>query len=296
MKQKVGFIGLGTMGKPMAFNIQKADYPLGVYNRSPDKMAPFQEQGITTYESARDLARESEAVIIMVTDPEALLAVLQGEQGVLAGLKQGTAVINMSTVSAEATLAAARLVTEGGGKYIDAPVSGTKKPAEDGTLVILAGGRQEEVEAVKPLLLSMGKAVVHCGEIGMGTHMKLTINLLLGDMMQCLAETLVFGAKLGLSSEKIFETINAGPLAAPFYNIKGQAIRTNEFSKKFSIDLIHKDLTLILEAAGKAGVMLPATAAAREVASGARGMGLGDEDMAAIVKVLEKTAGVEIRD
>lgn len=294
MKPKVGFIGLGTMGGPMALNIHGAGFPLGVYNRSQERAEPFEGKGIPVFVSPRQLARESETVIVMVTGPSDLLAVLQGEEGVLAGLAAGRTVINMSTVSPETTREAARLVAAAGGDFIDAPVSGTKKPAEEGTLVILAGGGRELVDRHRDLLLAMGKKVVYCGEAGMGTTMKLTINLLLGGMMQCLAEALVFGRKLGLDAEPFLEIVEAGPLAAPFYQLKGQMIRTGRFEKQFSVDLLHKDLTLILETAGRAGVMLPGTAAARETASGAKGMGLGAEDMAAVVRALARLADVEI--
>lgn len=294
MKPKVGCIGLGTMGGPMALNIAKAGFPLGVYNRSPEKTEPFRENNISVLGSPRELARESEVVVIVVTGPADLLEVLRGEEGVLAGLAPGRTVINMSTVSPEATGEAAALVTAAGATFIDAPVSGTKKPAEEGTLVVLASGERELVARHRELLLAVGKKVIYCGPVGMGTRMKLTINLFLGGMMQCLAEALVFGGKLGLGAGAIFETLDSGPLASPFYKLKGRMIETGRLEKQFSIDLLHKDLSLILEAAGRAGVMLPGTAAAREVASGARGMGLGEEDMAAVVKVLARIADVEI--
>jgi 3-hydroxyisobutyrate dehydrogenase-like beta-hydroxyacid dehydrogenase len=294
VNQKVGFIGLGTMGKPMALNVHGAGFALGVYNRSPEKTELFKKKSIPVFASPRELTQESEAVIIMVTGPADLLGVLQGEEGVLAGLTAGQTIINMSTVSPVAADEAAAMVAAAGGTFIDAPVSGTKKPAEDCTLVILAGGDRELLERYQSLLLTMGKKVVYCGEAGMGTRMKLTINLFLGGMMQCLAEALVLGGKLGLASETIFEALEDGPLAAPFYRLKGQMIRAGSFDKQFSVDLLHKDLSIILEAAGSAGVMLPGTAAVRETTSGAKGMGLGGEDMAAVIKVLAKSAGLEI--
>lgn len=294
MKPNVGFIGLGTMGKPMALSVHRAGVPLGVYNRSPEKARPFRDREIPVFATPRELAKKSEAVIIMVTGPADLIAVLQGEDGVAAGLAPGRTVINMATVSPGAVAEAAALVEGANGGFIDAPVSGTKKPAEEGTLLVLASGDWSLVDRHRELLLAMGSKMIYCGQTGMGTRMKLTINVLLGGMMQCLAEALVLGRKLGLSAETIFESIEASPLASPLYRIKGQAIQTGCFEKQFSVDLLHKDLTLILQAAGKAGVMLPATAAVRETASGARGMGLGGEDMAALFKALAMTAGLEL--
>lgn len=296
MDKPVGFIGLGTMGAPMAWNIHNAGYSLSVYNRSREKTEPFSDKGIPVYDSARDLAAHSEIVILMVTGPDAVKDVLLQEDGVLNGMEPGTIVINMSTISNEATLGAADLVESHDGRFLDVPVSGTKKPAQDGTLVILAGGEESLVQEMTPLLNTMGREVIYCGETGQATYMKLMINLLLGSMMQGLAESLTFGMKAGLAIDDMLHTIEAGGLSAPFFSAKGAAIRSDDFVKNFPVDLMLKDLNLVLDAGGKKGVALPQTASTREMFTAADAMGYGNEDMAAVIKVLEKITGIEVRD
>jgi len=296
MDKKVGFIGLGTMGAPMARNIKKAGYDLRVYNRSVEKTKPFHDENIPVHQTAKELAADSEIIILMVTGPTAVKDLLLQEDGVLNGMEPGTIVINMSTISNEATLGAADLVESHDGLFLDVPVSGTKKPAEDGTLVILAGGEESLVQEMTPLLNTMGKEVIYCGKTGQATNMKLMINLLLGSMMQGFAEALTFGKKVGLNIDNMLKTIESGGLHAPFYSAKGAAIRSDNFTKNFPVDLMLKDLNLVLDAGGKNGVALPQSASTREMFTAADAMGYGDEDMAAVIKVLEKITGIEVRD
>lgn len=296
MDRTIGFIGLGTMGGPMALNIHEAGYALGVYNRSKEKTTPFREQDIPVYDSPAAVAAASDVVIIMVTGPDDVLEVLQQDQGVLEGLQPGSVVINMSTVSPEATAEAARLVEDAGGEFLDVPVSGTKRPAKDGKLVILAAGSRETILELTPVLNTMGKAVIYCGDTGQATRAKLMINLLLGSMMQGLAEALTFGKKVGLDLETMVETIGNGGLSSPFYTAKGKAIRKGDFEKNFPVNLMLKDLVLALDTARESGVALPQTAINREMFTAANAKGLGDEDMAAVIKILEEIAGVTVRN
>ena len=296
MDKNIGFIGLGTMGAPMAWNIYKTGYNLSVYNRSAEKTVRFSEAGIPVYDSPSTLAEHSEIIIIMVTDSEALKDVLLKDDGVINGLRPGATVINMSTVSISSTLGAAELVENADGQFLDVPVSGTKKPAEDGTLVILAGGGKSLITEMSSVLNAMGKQIIHCGVVGEATKMKLAINLLLGSMMQGFAEFLNFGTKQGLEINRMIETLEAGGLHAPFYAAKGALIESGNFEKNFPVNLMLKDLNLVMDASGDAGLPLPQTAATREMFSAARGAGFGDEDMAAVTKVLEKLTGREVQD
>ena len=293
MDKRVGFIGLGTMGKPMAMNIKKAGYSLHVYNRSKEKTKPFQELDIPVHDSPKELAENSEVIIVMVTGPEAVKKVVLAENGIVEGLQPGTIVINMSTVAHDTTTGAADIIESADGKFLDVPVSGTKKPAEDGTLVILAGGKEDLVQEVTPLLNSMGKQIIYCGDVGQATNMKLMINLLLGSMMQGFSEALTFGKKAGLDFDTIMDTIDAGGLSSLFFNAKGNLIKEGDYTKNFAAELLHKDLSLVLEEAGNYGVPLPQTAAAREVLNSAKAFGFGDEDMAAVYKTMTKLAGLD---
>lgn len=286
--ERIGFIGLGAMGTPMAWNIHRGGYELAVWNRTASRASPFRDRGVEVADSPEALARHSDVVVVMVTGPRELLAVLEGESGALEGLGEGMTLINMSTVSREATERAAELVRATGARFVDAPVSGTVKPAENAQLVILAGGKDEDIDAVEPLLLTMGRQVVRCGRIGQGTHMKLVINLMLGGMMSLLAEGMAMGEAFGLNAERILEALDNGALAAPMFQAKGAAIRQGHYDKQFPVDLVFKDLNLVLEAAGRAEQPLHATAAVRELFSAAKAAGLGDEDLAAVYKVVRR--------
>ncbi len=211
--QNVGFIGLGTMGTPMAWNVHRAGYELGVYNRSAHRTQPFQQEHITVFQTPAGLAEWADIIIIMVFGPDALMAVLSEGEGLTRAKIAGKTVINMSTVSREATLAADDIVSECGAFFLDAPVAGSKKPAEDGSLTILAGGSAELLESVRPLLACMGKAIILCGGTGAGTDMKLFINLLLGTLMQSFAEALTLGTSFGLHCEDMLETVRSSAVA-----------------------------------------------------------------------------------
>lgn len=293
----VGFVGLGAMGAPMARNVADAGYPLVVWNRTRETADAFAEDVPADVASTpRELAERADVVITMVTDGDAVLEVLEGSDGVLAGLDDGDVVVEMSTVGPESTEMAAELVRAAGGRFVDSPVSGTVGPAESGTLTILAAGDDDDLDAVRPILEAMGEPIIECGDVGAGTDMKLFVNLLLGDAMQAFAEAMVFGKARGLDIDDMLDVVGSGGLDAPLFQAKGEMIRRGEFDPQFPVDLLFKDMSLALDAAGDSAVPMPATAAAREAVNGARAGGHGDEDMAAVVKFLEDATGVEVRD
>ncbi len=292
---KVGFIGLGAMGTPMAWNVRRHGYPLGVYNRSPGPLEPFRNAGVEVCDSPRSVAGRADIVIIMVTGPEALQAIMEGPDGVAAGITAGKVVVNMSTVSPEATLAAQTAVEAKGAAFVDAPVSGSVQPAEEGSLVILAGGDPKVIQRITPLLKAMGKAVVACGAVGQGTRMKLVLNLLLGTLMEGLAETMMLARGFGLDQAKLLEALGAGPLAAPIFQPKAKAILEGSYAGQFPVALMFKDLNLVLDAAGRSRIPLPQAAATRECFASAMARGLGEEDIAAVIKVLESLTSKTVR-
>ncbi|MCU4718713.1 NAD(P)-dependent oxidoreductase [Halapricum hydrolyticum] len=292
--QTIGFIGLGAMGAPMAWNLDEAGYDLLVYNRSDGPTEPFAEAGIDVADSPRDVGQRSDVVVTIVTDDEALAAVMDGETGLLAGLGSGTTVIQMSTVTPEATEAAAQTVRAQNARFVDAPVSGTVGPAEEGTLTVLAGGDDAVVDNVEEILAAMGEPIVRCGDAGDGARMKLFVNLLLGDMMGAYAEALTFGAAQGLDLDAMQQVVEAGAVDSPLFEIKGDLIAERDFEPRFPVDLQFKDLRYANEVGNEIGVQLPQTAAARESFSAASAMGHGDEDMTAVLKYLESIAGVTV--
>lgn len=283
---KVGFVGLGAMGAPMAWNLHAAGYDLGVYNRTTARMDPFADAGVDTFDSPHALASASDVVVTMVTGPDALQDVVLGDEGVIHGVVTGDTVVNTSTVSRTATTDVADRVRDAGGRFVDAPVLGTVAPAEEGELLVLAGAPETVLNDVRPVLEVFGD-VRPVGDVGDGTSMKLTANLLLGVMMEGFSEALVFADGQDLALDDVLDVIQNGVLGAPLFDYKGPVVRERAFEPQFPLDLLFKDLNLVLDAGGEERVPLPATAATREAASATRALGYGDEDMMALLKHLE---------
>jgi 3-hydroxyisobutyrate dehydrogenase len=291
MKPKVGFMGLGIMGSAMAANILKAEYPLIVYNRSADKAEPLAELGAGVASSPQSLAKKADLIIAMVTGPEALYNLLFGPEGAAAAFNPEKVFINMSSVSPSFTLELGKQLAPTGIRFIDAPVSGTKKPAEEGTLVILAGGREERIKELEPLFLTMGKKVIYCGRVGQGSMMKMFINLLLGLMMEGFAEALNFGRLGGLDLEAMLEVVASGAMNAPMFQIKAPNFRAKNHPPAFPLKHLAKDAKFILDTAYELGAPVPAGQMLLHLYRLGVAQGWGDEDISAIAKVMEHLSG-----
>jgi len=287
MTMKVGFIGLGIMGQPMAKNVVKKGYSLSVFNRTAEKALPLKEAGAVVASSPKEAAKGADVVILMLTGPDAVDQVLDGPQGVLAGLDAGKTVINMSTVPPSYSRQLSERLKSRSIAAIDAPVYGSKKPAEDGALVILAGGSQAKVKEMEPLLLSMGKKVIYCGEAGQGTSMKMVVNLLLSIMATGLAEAVNLGQKCGLATETMMETILSGPTQCPLFEFKKPMLLSDTYGAQFALKNMTKDLRFILQTADEAGAAVPAGHVVFQLYRAAVGRGLSDMDYAAVKKVVE---------
>jgi 3-hydroxyisobutyrate dehydrogenase-like beta-hydroxyacid dehydrogenase len=293
MKEKIGFMGLGIMGAAMASNIVRAGYPLAVYNRTAGRAEGLSKLGANVASSAESLAKASDVVIAMVTGPEALENLLWGPQGAAQALTKEKVFINMSTVSPRYTRELGQRLAGTGATFIDAPVSGSKKPAEDATLLILAGGSREKIEGLAPLFKTMGKGVVYCGEAGQGSMMKMTNNLLLGVMLEGLSEALNFGKRGGLSMEEMLEVFLGGPLNSPIYQMKVDMLRTNTYPPNFPLKHMTKDLKFLVDTAYETGAPVPVGQMMLHLYRLGVGQGWGDMDVAAIAKVLEHLSGTE---
>jgi 3-hydroxyisobutyrate dehydrogenase len=287
MTMRVAFVGLGIMGQPMAKNIVKKRYPLSVYNRTAEKAFPLKEAGAEVAATPKEAAKGADVVILMLTGPEAVDQVLDGPQGVLAGLNAGKTVINMSTVPPSYSRHLYETLKTRSIAAIDAPVSGSRKPAEEGALVILAGGPQAKVKQVEPLLLSMGKKIVYCGEAGQGSSMKMAVNLLLGIMAAGLAEAVNLGQKCGLSTETLLETMLSGPMQCPLFEFKKPMLISDNYGAQFPLKHMAKDVRFVLQTADEAGAAVPAGHVVFQLYRAAMGRGLSDKDFAAVKKVLE---------
>ena len=285
MKPRVGFAGMGIMGKPMAANIAKAGYTVGVYNRT--RPSPESVGGLPVYGTARELAQDSDMLVIMVTGPEALDFILWGENGMGPALGQGKTVINMSTVSPAYTEDAAGKVKATGAVFIDAPVSGSKVPAQQGALVFLAGGARRDLDALEPLLLSMGRKVVACGPAPSGSMMKMAVNLLLGSMMSGLAEMLTFGQAGGLSREAMLGVVLDSPLGCELFRLKEQMLLSEKYLAQFPLKHMAKDLTFVTDTANALHCPVPGAYTDLQLYSQGVSKGLGELDFAAVMQVLQ---------
>jgi 3-hydroxyisobutyrate dehydrogenase-like beta-hydroxyacid dehydrogenase len=293
MKERVGFIGLGIMGAAMAARIVQAGYPLRVFNRSQGKSDRLRDLGAVVSESPLSVVEASDVVILMVTGPEAIEDLLWGPEGAGPALNKDKVLINMSTVSPRFTVELNERLASQNVDFVDAPVSGSKKPAEDGTLLILAGGDQNRVNSLTPLFETMGKKVIYCGQAGQGSMMKMAVNLLLGIMMEGFAEVLHFGKKGGLSMDAMLDTVFSGPLNCGLFQMKSQMIQDNDFPPHFPLKHITKDLKFISDTAYETGAAVPVCQTLLHLYSIGVGQQWGDMDLTAIAKVIEHLSAKE---
>ena len=292
MKPKLGWIGLGNMGKPMATNLIHAGYDVTVYNRTPEKMEPLVALGAKAAGSPRELAEQVDVVITMVSDGPTLESVLFGANGVAEGVRSGQTVIDMSTVAPETSRMAAEQLDELGVSFLDAPVSGSVKPATEGTLVILVGGKRDAYREHLPIFDVLGKQSFYFGENGQGANAKLVINLLLGVTLQAFSEALVLGAKMGLNRDTLLDMISASASVSPIMSMKMPSIKVDSYEAAFALKHMNKDFGLALDVAKQAQAALPSTSAAHQTFLGAMANGLGDQDIMAVLVQLEKMSGL----
>ena len=286
--KRIGFIGLGIMGSGMVKNLVRKGWSVTVWNRSVDRARQF---GLPVATTPRELATESDVVVCCVSDPRAVERVVFAEDGVLQAARPGFRYVECSTVSPELVRRIGAAFAQRGAASLEAPVTGSRIAAENGTLLFMTGGDPALHAELEPLPMAMGSRAIHCGESGQGALMKLIGNTLISFMLEGLCEGLVVAEKGGLGVEKVLEVIAASGFSSPYFAFKGAAIKARAFDTHFSIDLLFKDQSLMLAEAARQRTPLPALAAIREVFQAARAQGLGSEDIAAVVKVLERAAG-----
>jgi 3-hydroxyisobutyrate dehydrogenase-like beta-hydroxyacid dehydrogenase len=291
MDRKIGFLGMGIMGRAMAGNLARAGHEVTVYNRTPLTAEELHLMGVSAAPTPRMLAERADVIIAMVTGPEAVEALLWGPDGAAEAFNGQKIFINMSTVSPRYTRDIAARLAPTSARFIDAPVSGSKKPAEEATLVILAGGPQRDVEESTPLFLTMGKRVVYCGEVGQGSMMKMAVNLLLGAMMEGLCEATAFAASGGLAVDAFLDVVSSGPLQCALFQMKGDMIRQSEFPAQFPLKHITKDLKFVVDTAYEMGAAIPAGQLLLHLYRACVARGLGDMDFAAVLEMLRELGG-----
>jgi len=291
-KQRIGFAGLGLMGGRMARNVLDKGFPLTVWNRTPERSRPWAEAGAKVAASPRALAEATDIVVACVADPAAVERLLFAKDGIVAAARPGFRYVECSTISPDLARRTAEALRASRADALEAPMTGSKIGAEKGTLLFMTGGRRETHDELLPILMAMGSKAIYCGETGQAATMKLIGNTVISFMLEGLCEGLVVGRKAGLSLETMLEVIMASGFASPYYAFKGDAMTKRDFEQHFSIDLLVKDQTLMLAEATKRLAPMPALAAIREVHQSARAQGFGQEDIAAVIKVLERAAGI----
>ncbi|HEV2488818.1 MAG TPA: NAD(P)-dependent oxidoreductase [Candidatus Acidoferrales bacterium] len=289
MKAKVGLIGLGLMGSPMARNLLKAGFPLTVWNRSRDKAEQLAREGAHVANSPQVTAAGADVLITIVSDPPALEQVLFGANGALAGLKKGSILIDSSTVSPALARRVAKACAERGVDFLDAPVTGGTWGAEKGELVFMIGGKKEALDRAEPVLQAVGKRFFLLGPNGAGQTVKLAMNLILALEVEALAEGLELVSRAGVPGERLIEVLQSSMARAPVLDVKAPMLLKRDFKPSFPLRLMHKDMGLALELAKEIGVRLPASAAAFEAYSAVKAATKGDVDYAAIGAYWQKS-------
>ena len=294
MSERLGFIGLGIMGRPMAGHLVDAGYQVTVWNRTTSKMAPLVERGAAAGKSPTEVAAASDITITMVADTPDAVEVILGSDGVLQGARRGSVVVDMSTISPVATRQIAQKLAERGVEMLDAPVSGGERGAIDGTLSVMAGGKPEVFERVLPVFQKMGKQIVHLGGTGAGQVTKACNQLVLSLTLLGVAEALTLASKAGVEPAKVRAALLGGFAQSRVLELHGQRMLDRNFEPGFRTSLYHKDMGIVMETGRSAGMPLVGGALAAQLYQIAMNQGLGDKDNSVLARVVAGLAGVEM--
>lgn len=290
---KVAFIGLGTMGAPMALNLLKAGYELTVHNRTRDREIPVAEAGAQRADSPSAAAAAADIIITCVSDTPDVEAVILGEQGVIHGAKSGAVVVDMSTISPTTTQQIAQSLAGKGIAMVDAPVSGGSEGAQKGTLSIMVGGEAAVVERVRPVLAAMGKTITHIGAIGAGQTTKAINQIIVAGTYWAIAEGLALGMKADLDMNRVVQAVSGGAAGSWGLENRSGNMIANHYPLGFRVRLHQKDLNIALSAARELGVTLPVAAYVEQIETGLIGRGFGDEDVSAIARSIREQSGLD---
>ncbi len=291
----LGFVGLGVMGGGIAGRLLAAGHEVHGWNRTRSKAAGLEEQGLVWCASPREVAERSDVVFTMVTDVTALASVLDGEDGLLAGLGPGKVYVDMSTVSPAASRRNAERVRSLGAEMLDAPVSGSVATLEAGQLSVMAGGSDEAFARVAPILQDVGPTVTHVGENGQAALLKIAHNLSLAVQMLAFSEGVLLAEKAGIDRARAVEVLTNSAIASPMVKYRGPFVLGQPEEAWFDVNMMQKDLVYALEAGRELDVPLPTAAVANEYLTAARALGLEHKDFAVLFEVLALIAGVEPR-
>lgn len=278
---------MGIMGKAMAINLLRNGFKVTVWNRTLSRCHELKDHGASVGETPAAVVKKCKYTIGMLSDPPAALSVVFDKDGVLEQICEGKGYIDMSTVDADTSSKISEAVTSKGGYFLEAPVSGSKKPAEDGQLVILAAGEKALYEEALPAFDVLGKKSFFLGQVGNGAKMKLVVNMIMGSMMNAFSEGLVLADKSGLSPVTLLDVLDLAAIANPMFKMKGPAMLQENYAPAFPLKHQQKDMRLALALGDENAVSMPVAAAANEAFKKARNQGLGDLDFSAVHKTIK---------
>ncbi|GBE20843.1 2-hydroxy-3-oxopropionate reductase [bacterium BMS3Bbin01] len=294
MSEKVGFIGMGIMGAGMARNLIDDGFDVRIWNRTSSRMEPLIEAGASPADSPADVARRCDIIMICVSDTPDVQEVVLGEFGVVEGVEPGALVVDHSTISPSATLELAKAVEERGAHWLDAPISGGSEGAVKGTLAIMVGGDEAQVERARPFMEAYGNTITHVGGQGAGQMVKLVNQILVVINGLAVAEALIFAQAAGLDLVKTVKAVEGGGAGSWMLSNRGPQMIERDWRPGFMIDLQQKDLRLVLESADEIGVPTSTTALVFQMYRALQHQGLGAEGNHALVKALEQMAGITV--
>ena len=293
--QRIGFVGIGLMGRQMGQRLLTAGFALQVWNRTKEKAGELLQAGAQWGDSPAACARTADVVISMVTDSSASEQVICGRDGVLAGAHPGLILVDMASIAPEMSRSLAAKAAAKGVTMLDAPVTGNPKVAADGKLGIMVGGPKQAYDACLPVFQAMGVKIIHVGENGKGTTLKLINNLILGVAIEAVAEALVLAGKAGIDPVKVLEITSVGGARTGAMETRGARMIGHDFSPHFSANNMYKDLAQVMQLAGEVGAFLPATGIALEMLRAVKNQGKGEMDSCSVITVIEAMANTAVK-
>lgn len=286
LQQPIGVLGLGIMGAPMARNLMRKGHCVVVYNRSREKAQLLAAEGAAIADTPAELARQCGVICVMLTDPEAVWAVSNGPDGLLSVDGAGKVLLQHSTLDIASTVELAERFTATGYRFLDAPVTGSKRQVEAAQLVFEIGGDPALLDEVRSVLLTMGSHIVHAGEVGAGTALKLSMNMIVAQITAGLCEASAFAARHGVDPAHIFEVLSNSALNAPYFAIKRDPVLTRSYPPAFSLKNMLKDVRFMNRAAGAKQMELPVTQAVQVLLEKGAAAGFEEHDLTAMLEVL----------
>jgi len=293
-ERHIGFIGTGLMGCGMARNLIRKGHSVSIYNRTRSKAEEVAQLGGKVVDSPGEAASGADVIVTMLADPKAVMDVLEGDRGILSTVRRGTVLIDSSTVCPPTSLRVMERLKASGAHMLDAPVFGSKNEAEKGELGLIVGGEPAILARVQDVLDCMGRTI-YVGPNGMGVYAKLVVNLVIASSLQAFSEGMVLATKAGIDAELMLQLIQSSRARSGIIDMKASQILKRDFSPFFPLRLMAKDMGLVMDSAKSLGIPMPLANALNESYAACMAAGLGNEDFAAMIKFLEKNAGVEVR-